>query len=87
MACITLRDANGNVIGHACGVRVPRCKECRAPREFLCDWKLAGEKAGKTCDRNLCGRCAQSPAPEKHLCPEHWRMWQSHPARKRSDAR
>jgi hypothetical protein len=72
----------GDFVGIVCtrGPR-PRCTECgRADVSFLCDWKLHGKKKGKTCSRKLCDACATSPAPEKHLCPAHARLWETHPA-------
>ena len=56
-----------------------RCTECGGRCEVLCDWKLRGKKAGRTCNRGLCLRCAANPAPDKHLCPAHARAWAKHP--------
>jgi len=53
--------------------RAQRCG-CGNRGVFLCDWKVPGKKSG-TCDAPLCGRCATSPAPEKHLCPAHRTAW------------
>jgi hypothetical protein len=80
MTCRDIHDAAGNVIGVACtrGVRAATCVECKhAASSLLCDWKLRGKLAGRTCDRKLCTACAQSPAAGKHLCPAHWRAWRS----------
>lgn len=57
-----------------------RCTECGTrPVVYLCDWKLAGAKKGRTCSRGLCASCATSPAPDKHLCGAHARRWAQHP--------
>lgn len=83
MSCHVMRDADGKAIGFVCGVRMrrKRCGACATgDGEYQCDWKLTGDKAGKTCDAYLCVRCAHSPAPDKHLCPAHWRLWEHHPA-------
>ena len=48
-----------------------RCA-CRQLARLQCDWKTG---AGKTCDAWICGACAQEVGPNKHLCPEHQRMY------------
>lgn len=77
MPCTPIDFGNG-VTGIVCtrGSRA-RCGECGNHAPYLCDWKLKGKKAGKTCDRKLCGSCATSPAKDKHLCPAHSRMWEA----------
>lgn len=57
-------------IEHASGRR--RVCECGAEARFICDWK--GNRVGR-CDAYACLSCAVSPAPGKHLCPAHSRMW------------
>lgn len=76
MHCTRIKLPGGGV-AIVCGARPSRkrCTSCGRPSGFQCDWKLPG---GKTCDRHLCGQCAQEVAPEKHLCPEHqaaYRHW------------
>jgi len=56
---------------------IPGCPN-RAP--FLCDWKLRGVKAGKTCDKALCASHTKKVAPDKDLCPAHAEEWNTHPA-------
>jgi hypothetical protein len=53
----------------------PRARRCTAcgcltPAAELreCDYIIG---SGKTCDRLICVKCTQSPAPGKDLCPEH----------------
>ena len=49
--------------------RTKRCA-CGGRAPFLCDWKVPDRRSG-TCDAPICAKCATSPAPEKHLCPQH----------------
>jgi hypothetical protein len=66
----------GSMTGFVCTrERVKRC-DCGNKGVFLCDWKTPepGSKSA-TCDAPLCGRCALSPEPEKHLCPVHAKTW------------
>jgi hypothetical protein len=69
MPCIRM----GNAI--VC-TRSPRHRfcSCGAPADLLCDYPLRGTKAGKTCDRPICGECAVNIGPDKDLCPTHARM-------------
>lgn len=77
MPCHPFRSDDGKVSGFVCTRGASsRCASCGRAASKLCDWKLAGEKAGKTCDRPLCANCARSPAPGKDLCPAHWRAWE-----------
>lgn len=53
-------DLGNGMVAHVCsrGVRTKACSSCGAPRApFLCDWPLAGKRAGATCSRALCARC------------------------------
>jgi hypothetical protein len=66
--------------GFVCS-RGPRWKKCSVPGctergTQLCDWKLKGSSAGRTCDAAICVRHATKPAPDKDLCPAHARAWQ-----------
>lgn len=77
MTCQRFDLGNGDfAIACTRGSRVARCKPCDRKAVYLCDWKLKGAKLGKTCDAKLCQGCAQSPAPDKHLCQAHWRLWE-----------
>jgi hypothetical protein len=60
-----------------CGLRRRRryCA-CGRASEFLCDWKVAGNKSG-TCDKPVCPQHALQVAPDRHLCPEHQRAFES----------
>lgn len=76
MPCRPIIDAAGHQIGWACSrdQRQPRCAVCGAPSTKLCDQPLTGPKAGKTCDRPLCARCAVHVGPDRDLCPAHARL-------------
>ena len=66
--------SSGRRVRCSCGQRAP----------FLCDWKVPGKKSG-TCDAPICGGCASSPSPEKHLCVSHqveFERWKSERAPK-----
>ena len=51
-----------------------KCVVCGYKAEILCDAALSGPKAGKTCDKPLCKRCAVHVGIDKDLCPAHARM-------------
>jgi hypothetical protein len=66
-----------------CGPR-PRRRACKFCGDLvddvvLCDWKLTGTKAGKTCSAPCCRRCAASVGADKDLCPPHKRAWDTDP--------
>lgn len=59
-----------------CG-RFPKakpCSACGAPSTRLCDFPLKGPRAGKTCDKPLCDRCAAAFGDEVDYCPPHARL-------------
>lgn len=73
MGCDTIYDDNGNAIGIACS-RGPkaRCTVCKSrPATKLCDFALSGSKAGQTCDRAMCERCAAHAGRNLDYCPAH----------------
>lgn len=47
------------------------CIVCGRPSSKLCDFPLTGGKAGKTCDRPLCVRCAVHVGTDSDFCPSH----------------
>lgn len=69
--------------GFVCGPRprARKCCGCGGRATLSCDWKLRGQKAGKTCDRAICAACTEHPGgdPEKDLCPAHAESWAKHP--------
>lgn len=70
MACEQIALPGGGSAIVCGGRRSQRCR-CGRTATLLCDWKLAGDPHGRTCDAPLCDRCTTSPAPEKDLCPKH----------------
>lgn len=72
MGCIPIGGG-----GFACSRTGPKaCSSCSVltRRPKLCDFPLAGAKAGKTCDRALCDGCATSIGPNRDYCPAHARQ-------------
>lgn len=68
------------VTAFICGQRskAKPCQEqgCRGASRFQCDFPLAGERAGKTCDRFICEKHRQ-PMPGgagRDYCPTHARF-------------
>lgn len=60
MPCEPFRLGDG-VTGIICsrGQRRTKCVVCKTrPSTKLCDFPLSGKKAGQTCDRALCDKCA-----------------------------
>jgi len=54
--------------------RLKACAVCGLPSAKLCDFPLTGVKAGKTCDRPVCEKCAVHSEPDTDYCPTHARM-------------
>lgn len=92
MGCETFISEDGTIVGIVCnrGGKTRRCVNCNQRKAGrLCDWKLKGKKAGKTCDRPLCATCSVTPvlpdgskAKDKDLCPAHARLWEEMKARR-----
>jgi hypothetical protein len=59
--------------------RTQRCKYCGRPSTKLCDWPLAGEKKGKTCDIPMCERCAAHIEPDTDYCKAHNALYLEQP--------
>jgi hypothetical protein len=55
--------------------RIQYCA-CGRPCDFLCDWKVREKKSG-TCDAPICAKHATQVGPDKHLCPQHQKAWES----------
>lgn len=48
---------------------------CTSPYVALCDFPLAGPKAGKTCDRRMCEQHrTRMPGKDRDFCPVHARL-------------
>ena len=73
MTCHPIKMPGGATGFFCTRERTKRCS-CGNRGVFLCDWKVPEKKSG-TCDVPLCGRCAFSPADEKHLCKPHAGAW------------
>lgn len=77
MTCKTIDLGNG-AFAIACTRGSPRralCQVCKQrPHEKLCDFPLAGAKAGKTCDLKLCRGCAAHVGKDRDLCPAHAKL-------------
>ena len=57
MPCIPFNSGDGKFHGFMCTRNVldlELCEVCGNPATKLCDFPLAGSKAGQTCDRKLC---------------------------------
>lgn len=65
--------------------RTKPCDICHRPGGKLCDYPLRGTKAGKTCDRSLCAKCAVHRAPDTDYCPTHAAMIDAEEAEHRAD--
>lgn len=66
-------------VGFLCsrGARRKACSVCKRRKATkLCDFPLTGGKAGKTCDRDLCGTCAQNMGEVIRLSADP--RWESH---------
>lgn len=73
MTCTPFRSSDGKISGWVCSRGpVTRCK-CGRRSTKLCDYKLSGSKAGKTCDAPLCTRCATIMGQNLDYCPAHAR--------------
>lgn len=76
MGCRTI-DLGGGVTVIACdrGRKRAQCTACKErEHDVLCDFPLAGAKAGKTCDVRLCKRCAVHVGDDRDYCPPHARV-------------
>ena len=73
MTCelVDLGDGRGVAIVCMRGRRRAPCSHCgRHAATLLCDFPLKGKKAGRTCDRKLCPKCAVHLG-EADYCPPH----------------
>jgi hypothetical protein len=75
MTCRFIDLGNG-VTGIVCtrGERAKRCKACGDRASRQCDFPLRGKATGRTCDANLCERCAVVVGPDRDYCPPHARL-------------
>lgn len=75
MGCERVDFPGGMAFACSRGVKRERCDTpgCGRPSVALCDWLLAGKKAGKTCDRRMCEGCRTSVGEDRDYCPAHAR--------------
>lgn len=64
---VTIPDGGRAIV---CSSGRAKSCDCGARARYLCDWKTPDRRSG-TCDAPICAAHAASPAPEKHLCPDH----------------
>lgn len=67
----------GGVTAIVCGSRRlsgKPCVGCGRPSTKLCDYPMRGVKAGQTCSRPVCDKCAVHQDPDVDFCPTHGRM-------------
>jgi hypothetical protein len=65
-------DMGNGAAAHVCirGQRSKRCKFCcNREASKLCDFPV-GPRA-KTCDAEMCDRCATCVGPDQDFCPKH----------------
>lgn len=82
MTCTPIRLEGGGV-AIVCSRGTSRARACAfcgtSTRDYLlCDFPLRGKKAGATCSKPACKRCATSIGPDKDLCPPHARYAREH---------
>ena len=73
MTCVHTDLGNGVTVTSCSRGRRRRapCSVCeRHEHELLCDYPLRGAKAGSTCSRKLCRKCAVRLG-EQDMCPAH----------------
>ena len=74
MGCKRFTDPDGAVVFMCTRGRgqqaATRCS-CGRVAEYLCDFPLRGEKAGRTCDKPICSDHAKLIKHNTHYCPDH----------------
>jgi hypothetical protein len=65
-------DLGGGFVHWSCSRKraepVPTCEVCKVhPQAIACRFELRGARAGQTCGRKICQRCARGTV----LCPPH----------------
>lgn len=71
-----IKDADGNVVGHAivCGRgQKQRCQDCGALSDVLCDFPVTRNGKETTCDRKCCRRHCVSVGKDRDYCLPHHR--------------
>jgi hypothetical protein len=60
--------------GHACSrgrKSRPRCKTCRRPARYFCDYPVTRKGVAGTCDRACCARHRKHVGPDRDYCEPH----------------
>lgn len=82
MTCTKIPVAGGVafVCTRGASTRARDCAFCgTSTRDYkLCDFPLRGKRAGATCSKPMCGKCATSIGENRDLCPPHVRMAREH---------
>lgn len=76
MTCRIYKGDKGMIILCDRGGQSKRCSVCGRKATKLCDFPLRGKLAGKTCDKDLCDKCAVSVGHSVDYCPAHARYHQ-----------
>lgn len=81
MTCRTLEVPGGIAI--VCSRGQSRGRDCAFCGTFsksyvLCDFPLRGKKAGATCSKPACEKCATSVGENRDFCPPHARYHREH---------
>lgn len=77
MKCTTADFGNG-VTAIVCRAKRPACTACKQREHTkLCDYPLAGAKAGKTCSVRLCDSCAVTMG-DVDYCAPHAKVAREH---------
>lgn len=82
MTCTKVPVAGGVAIICTRGpsARARDCAFCGvATKDYkLCDFPLRGKRAGATCSKPMCAKCATSIGENRDLCPPHVKMARDH---------
>jgi hypothetical protein len=73
VGCERIQLNGGAIFACTRGADRPRCYHCKRFAELVCDYPLTGTKAGSTCDRLICAKCAVGTETGQ-LCPAHGRV-------------
>jgi hypothetical protein len=71
MPCEVKKLGDSFAIACSRGPKAQPCKYCGRASLKLCDHKLMGVKAGKTCDIPMCERCSTHVEPDLDFCRVH----------------
>lgn len=82
MTCtrIPLEGGVAFVCSRGQNTRPRECAFCRVTSAdyLLCDFPLRGKRAGATCSKPMCRKCATSIGENRDLCPSHAKIAREH---------